>query len=60
MTLTPNVWWYFPNSMVMGGDSYLGHRGFESRPHILDGHLFTFICCKNCIDVCLKKTENKR
>ena len=20
----------------------------------------TLICCKNCIDVCLKKTENKR
>ena len=21
---------------------------------------FTLICCKNCIDVCLEKTENKR
>ena len=26
----------------------------------MDGHLFTLICCKSCIDVCLKKTENKR
>ena len=27
---------------------------------ILDGHFFTYICCKNC-NVCLKKTEiNKK
>ena len=23
--------------------------------HILDGHYFTYICCKNCNDVCLKR-----
>ena len=45
--------------MVMGGDSHSKGRGFESRHRILDGHFFTYICCKNCI-VCLKKTENKR
>ena len=33
-----------------------GH-GFESQ-HWMD--IFRLICCKNCIDVCLKKTENKR
>ena len=44
--------------MVMGRDSRSEGRGFESRHHKLDGHFFTYICCKNCI-VCLKKTENK-
>ena len=44
--------------MVMGDDSCSKGCGFESRRHILDGHFFTFICCKNC-NVCLKKTENK-
>ena len=39
--------------MVMGGDSCSEGRGFESQHHILDGHFFTLICCKNCI-VCLK------
>ena len=39
--------------MVMGRDSRSeGHR-FESRHCILDGHFFTYICCKNC-HVCLK------
>ena len=45
--------------MVMGDDSCLKGRGFESRRRILDGHFFTFICCKNC-NVCLKKTKNKQ
>ena len=45
--------------MVMGGGSRSKGRGFESRRRILDGHFFTFICCKNC-NVCLKKTENKQ
>ena len=45
--------------MVMGDDSCSKGRGFESRRRILDGHFFTFICCKNC-KVCLKKTENKQ
>ena len=35
--------------------------GFESWHHILD-HFFTYICCKNWNDVCLKrpKINNKR
>ena len=32
--------------MVMGGDTCSEGRGFESQLRILDGHLFTFICCK--------------
>ena len=46
--------------MVMGDDSCSKGRGFESRRRILDGHFFTLICCKNCNNVCLKKTENKQ
>ena len=34
--------------MVMGRDSRSEGRGFESWHHILDGHFFTYICCKNC------------
>ena len=46
--------------LVVNGDvSSSNGRGFESRWCILDGHFFTMICCKNCIN-CLKKTENKR
>ena len=44
--------------VVMGGDSYFEGRGFESHHHILDGHFFTFICCKNC-NVCMKKWLGK-
>ena len=44
----------------MGGDSHSEGRGFESQHHILDGHFFTLICCKNCSDVCLKMLKNKR
>ena len=42
--------------MVMGRDSCSKDRGFESRYHILDGHFFTYICCKNC-DVFLKRAK---
>ena len=43
-----------------GDDSCSSGRGFESRSCILDGHLFTTICCKNCI-VCLKRPKiNKK
>ena len=35
--------------VTMGGDLCFDGRGFESQHHILDGHLFTFLCCKNCI-----------
>ena len=36
-----------PGLVVMGGDSRSEVCGFESRHHILDGHFFTYICCKN-------------
>ena len=42
--------------MVMGDGSCLKGCGFESRHHIMDGHFFTFICCKNC-NVCLKRPK---
>ena len=42
--------------MVMGRDSHSEGRGFESRHCILDGHFFTYICCKNCY-VCLKRPK---
>ena len=45
-----------PGLVVMGDDSCLKGRGFESWRHILDGHFFTLICCKNCI-VCLKRQK---
>ena len=40
-----------PGLVVMGRDSCFKGRGFESWHHILDGHFFTFICCKN-FNVC--------
>ena len=40
--------------MVMGRDSRSKSRGFDSRHRILDGHFFTYICCKNCNGVCLE------
>ena len=42
--------------MVMGRDSRSEGRGFESRHRILDGHFFTYICCKN-FNVCLKRPK---
>ena len=33
--------------MVMGRDTCSKGCEFESQQHILDGHFFTFICCKN-------------
>ena len=42
--------------MVMGGDSCSKGREFESQHRILDGHFFTFICCKNC-NMYLKKAK---
>ena len=42
--------------MVMGRDSPSEGRGFKSRHCILDGHFFTYICCKNC-NVCLKRPK---
>ena len=42
--------------MVMGRDSRSEGCGFESRHRILDGHFFTYNCCKNC-NVCLKRPK---
>ena len=35
-----------PGLVVMGGDSCPEGHGFESQHHKLDGHFFTYICCK--------------
>ena len=43
-----------PGLVVMGGDSRSKGCEFESWHSILDGHIFTFICCKTC-NVFLKK-----
>ena len=43
--------------MVMGGDSRSEGRRFEFWHCILDGHFFTFICCKKCNDACLKRPK---
>ena len=40
----------------MGGDACSEGSGFESQDRILDGHFFTFICCKIC-NVCFLKNE---
>ena len=45
-----------PGLVVMGRDSRSEGRGFDSWYRILDGHFFTYICCKNCI-VCLKRPK---
>ena len=42
----------------MGKDSQSKGCGLESLHNILDEHFFTLIS-QNCIDVCLKKTENE-
>ena len=43
--------------MVIGRDSRSEGRGFESWHRILDGRFFTYICCKICNDVCLKRPK---
>ena len=43
-----------PGLVVMGGDSCSEGRGFESQHHKLDGHVLTYICCKN-FNVYLKR-----
>ena len=45
-----------PGLVVMGSDSHSKGHGFKSQHHILDGHFFTYYCCKNC-DVCLKRPK---
>ena len=46
-----------PGLVVMGDDSYSKGRGSESRRHILYGPCFTLICCKNRINLCLKRPK---
>ena len=46
-----------PGLVVMGRDSRCKGIGFESWHRVLDGHFFTYICCKNCTDVCLKRPK---
>ena len=47
--------------MIMGRDSHSEGCGFEPWHRILDGHFLPYICCKNCNDVCLKRTKiNKK
>ena len=45
-----------PWTVVMGGDSRSEGYEFESQHCILDGHLFTLICCKI---VCLIGKDRK-
>ena len=45
--------------MVMGRGSRSKGCRFESRHGILDGHFFTYYCCKNC-NVCLNKRKKVR
>ena len=46
--------------MVMGDDSCLRDCGFESQHCILDGHVFTLICCKNYIVYLIIPKINKK
>ena len=55
VVLTTNLPWS-PSLVVMGRDSRSEGRGFKSQHRILDGHFFTYICCKNC-NVCLKRPK---
>ena len=45
-----------PGLVVMGRDSCSEGHGFKSLHRILDGHFFTYYCCKNC-NVCLKRPK---
>ena len=45
--------------MVMGGESFSEGQGFKSKHRILYAWIFfTLVCCKNCVDVCLKKDHS--
>ena len=47
-----------PGPVVMGGDSCSKGRGFESQHRTYTGWTFlTYICGKNCNDVCLKRPK---
>ena len=45
-----------PGLVDTGGDSCTEGCGFESRHCTVDGHFFSYICCKNC-NVCLKRRK---
>ena len=45
--------------VVTEGGSCSKDRGFESQHGIPHGHFFTHNCCKNCIDVYLKRPKIK-
>ena len=49
-----------PGLVVMGRDSHSEGHGFKSWHCILNGHFFTYICCKNCDDVCLKRSKKTK
>ena len=42
---------------LVGKDSRSKGHGVESRHRILDGKNFTYICCKNCNDICSKRPK---
>ena len=46
--------------VVMGQVSCSEGRGFESRHLILDGHFFTYICCKIVMFVRKKTKINEK
>ena len=49
-----------PGLVVIGGDTCSEGREFESQDHLLHGHFFTLIFCKNC-NVFVQKTKiNKK
>ena len=43
--------------MVMGRDLHSEGHGLKSRQCKQNGHFFTYICCKNYNDVCLKRLK---
>ena len=45
-----------PGLVIIGGDSCSDGYGFESQHCILDGHFFTYLCCRNC-NVCSKRRK---
>ena len=54
-------WGGSPGLVVMGEDSCLKGSN-PCAEYWMDWHFFNLICCKNCIDVCLKRprTNEKR
>ena len=46
-----------PGLVVMGVDSCSNGHWFEFKHHIMFGHFFTYVYCKNYNDVCLKRQK---